>query len=70
MQKYSPGSVIKPFMALTGLREGVIDANTQFVCAGGIRVPLDFDETDGNNYGCWAKDGHGAMAVEKAIEQS
>jgi penicillin-binding protein 2 len=70
MQKYPPGSVIKPFMALTGLREGVIDANTQFVCAGGIRVPLDFDETDGNNYGCWAKGGHGAMAVEKAIEQS
>lgn len=70
MQKYPPGSVIKPFMALTGLREGVIDAGTEFYCGGGIRVPLDFDETDGNNYGCWAKAGHGAMSVERAIEQS
>jgi penicillin-binding protein 2 len=70
MQKYPPGSVIKPFMALTGMREKVIDANTQFFCGGGIKVPYDFDESKGNIYGCWAKAGHGAMAVEKAIEQS
>jgi penicillin-binding protein 2 len=70
MQKYPPGSVIKPFMALTGMREKVIDVNTQFFCGGGIKVPYDFDESKGNIYGCWAKAGHGAMAVEKAIEQS
>jgi penicillin-binding protein 2 len=70
MQKYPPGSVIKPFMAMTGLREGVIDASKEFVCGGGIKVPLDFDESKGNVYGCWAKAGHGAMYVEKAIEQS
>ena len=70
MQKYSPGSVIKPFMAMTGLREDVITADTQFVCAGGIKVPYDFDESKGNIYGCWAKAGHGVMSVEKAIEQS
>ena len=59
MQKYPPGSVIKPFMAMTGLREQVISADTQFVCAGGIKVPYDFDESKGNVYGCWAKAGQG-----------
>jgi penicillin-binding protein 2 len=70
MQKYAPGSVIKPFMALTGLREGVIDAGREFHCGGGIRVPLDFDLSKGNNYGCWLKTGHGAMNVSTAIMQS
>jgi penicillin-binding protein 2 len=70
MQKYAPGSVIKPFMALTALREGTIDATREFYCGGGIRVPLDFDETDGNNYGCWLKTGHGAMNVSTGIMQS
>jgi len=71
MQRYPPGSIIKPFMALTGLREKVIDASTTFACGGGIRVPLDFDESDGNNYGCWQRNpGHGAMNVHDAIVQS
>ena len=70
MQKYAPGSVIKPFMAITGLREQVINENTVFTCNGGIRVPLDIDESKGNVYGCWLKSGHGDMAVERAIEQS
>ena len=41
MQKYPPGSVIKPFMALTGhAGEGDSTSNTQFFCGGGIKVPL------------------------------
>jgi len=70
MQKYPPGSVIKPFMAISGLREGVIDANKTFFCGGGIRVPFDFDETKGNTYNCWATSGHQDMSAEMAIEQS
>jgi penicillin-binding protein 2 len=71
MQKYPPGSTIKPFMSLTGLREGVIDADKSFHCGGGIRVPLDFDESKGNNYGCWNRSpGHGTMNVHDAIVQS
>ena len=70
MQRYAPGSVIKPFMALSGMREKVIDAGTQFTCGGGIKVPLDFDESKGNTYGCWAKAGHGTLDLETAIEQS
>jgi penicillin-binding protein 2 len=70
MQKYMPGSVIKPFMAMTGLREKTIDANKQYSCAGAIVVPFDFDESQGNTYKCWQTAGHGAMNVESAIEQS
>ncbi len=57
MQKYPPGSIMKPFMALTGLREGVIDPGTEFYCGGGILVPLDDDESKGEDYACWLRDG-------------
>lgn len=71
MQKYFPGSIIKPFMALTGLREEVIDPGTEFNCGGGIQVPFDYDESKGNEYGCWNRNpGHGPLSLEGALIQS
>lgn len=70
MQKYMPGSVIKPFMAMTGLREETINPDKTYTCAGAIVVPFDFDESQGNTYKCWQTAGHGAMNAESALEQS
>ncbi len=71
MQKYSPGSIMKPFMALSALREGTIDPGTSFNCGGGIKVPFDYDESKGNAYACWQRNpGHGELSLEGALIQS
>jgi penicillin-binding protein 2 len=60
---YPPGSVFKLVTAITGLEEGVIDENSEFSCAGSIRM--------GNQVRhCHKKQGHGAMNVINAIIQS
>jgi penicillin-binding protein 2 len=71
--QFPPGSTIKLFTALAGLREKVIDANTTFTCTGGIYVPFDWDITRGVPYLCWQhKDdiGHGPQDLIGAIERS
>ena len=70
MGRYPPGSTIKPFMALTGLREGVIAPDSTFSCRGGIKVLLTFDQSKGQEYKCWASGGHGDLNLENAINQS
>lgn len=70
---FPPGSTIKLFIALAGLREGKIDETTQFTCTGGIRVPNTWNEAEGNTYPCWNhvnEDGHKAVSVVDAIERS
>jgi penicillin-binding protein 2 len=70
---YAPGSTVKLFVALAGLREKVIDANTQFKCTGAIQVPWTWDETKGNIYPCWiyrTGTGHQELSVVDAIEHS
>ena len=71
MGKYPPGSTIKPFMALTGLREGVITGDSTFTCRGGIKVLLTFDRSKGQEYNCWNLKGtHGELDLSGAINQS
>jgi penicillin-binding protein 2 len=70
---YAPGSVVKLFVALAGLREGVIDAGTKFKCTGAIQVPWTWDETKGNIYPCWiyrTGGGHDDVNVIDAIQHS
>ncbi len=71
---FAPGSTIKLFMALAGLKEGVIDESTTFTCTGAIQVPWTWNEAEGNYYLCWihsaANDHHGDVAVVDAIERS
>ncbi|MCC6791556.1 MAG: hypothetical protein IT336_07730, partial [Thermomicrobiales bacterium] len=71
---YAPGSTVKIFLALAGLRDGYIDANKTYLCRGAILVPWTWDETKGSPYYCWvhtAPSGeHGDVNVVAAIEQS
>ena len=60
---YSPGSTIKPLVALSALENNVIRTNMQVRCDGKI-------EMYGQKYHCWKKKGHGYMNLKSAIKQS
>lgn len=67
----SCGSTIKPFLAVTALREDKITPEKTFSCKGGITIPFEFDQSRGSDHPCWNRDaGHGEINVMQAIEQS
>ena len=60
---YSPGSTIKPIVALSALENNVINKNFKVRCSGKI-------ELFGQTYHCWKDKGHGLMDLRNAIKQS
>ena len=60
---YSPGSTIKPLVALSALENDVISPKLKVECKGKI-------EFYGQTYHCWKKKGHGFMSLRNAIKQS
>ena len=63
---YSPGSTIKPIVALSALENGIINPNFTVNCRG-HKNPL---ELYGQTYHCWKKEGHGFMNLRNAMKQS
>ncbi len=63
---YSPGSTIKPLVALAALEYGIINPKLKVKCKGHDH-PY---ELYGQKYHCWKKDGHGTMSLRNAIKQS
>ncbi len=63
---YSPGSTLKPLVALAALEFGTIDPNKAILCKG-HKHPY---ELYGVKYHCWKKHGHGYMKLRNAIKQS
>ena len=63
---YSPGSTIKPIVALSALENGIINTNFTVNCRG-HKNPL---ELYGQTYHCWKKEGHGFMNLRNAMKQS
>ena len=63
---YSPGSTIKPIVALSALENGIINTNFTVNCRG-HKHPL---ELYGQSYHCWKKEGHGFMSLRNAMKQS
>lgn len=63
--QYPPGSTVKPFMGLGGLKTGVIDFSTAEWCPGYYRLP-----GSRHKYRCWNHGGHGTVSLRKAIIQS
>ncbi|MBW6410906.1 stage V sporulation protein D [Clostridium weizhouense] len=60
---FEPGSIFKVVTAITGLEEGIVNANTDFSCAGGLHF--------GNRYiKCWRTQGHGAQKFPDIIQNS
>tara|TARA_B110000196_G_scaffold126773_1_gene109882 strand:- start:1291 stop:3258 length:1968 start_codon:yes stop_codon:yes gene_type:complete len=60
---YSPGSTIKPIVALSALENDVITPNFKVNCKGKM-------EMYGQAYHCWKKKGHGVVDLKGAIKQS
>ena len=63
---YSPGSTIKPIVALSALENGIINPNFTVNCRG-HKHPLEYY---GQSYHCWKKQGHGFMNLRNAMKQS
>ncbi len=63
---YSPGSTIKPLVALAALEYGIINPKLKVKCKG-HEHPY---ELYGQKYHCWKKEGHGIMSLRNAIKQS
>ena len=60
---YSPGSTIKPIVALSALENGVITPNFTVKCEGK-------KEMYGQTYHCWKKEGHGFVNLNNGMKQS
>ena len=60
---YSPGSTIKPIVALSALENGIVNTNFTVQCTGKT-------EMYGQTYHCWKKKGHGYMNLRNAMKQS
>ncbi len=69
---YPPGSTLKVFLALGALKENVINSQSYFTCTSGIWVPYTWDESKGDRYLCWLREGggHGTLDLVQAIERS
>ncbi|MFP6654421.1 MAG: penicillin-binding protein 2 [Myxococcota bacterium] len=60
---YPPGSTYKAFVAIAGLAEGLIDADTIIACPGHF-------ELGQQTYRCWKRTGHGPVDLMKALAES
>ncbi|MDC1282032.1 penicillin-binding protein 2 [Pelagibacteraceae bacterium] len=60
---YSPGSTIKPIVALSALENGIMDTDFKVKCEGKM-------ELHGQTFHCWKEKGHGWMSLNNAMKQS
>ena len=60
---YSPGSTLKPMVALSALENEIIDENFKVNCTGKI-------EMYGQTFHCWKEKGHGVVDLKNAMKQS
>ena len=63
---YSPGSTIKPIVALSALENEIISPEFTVHCKG-HKNPL---ELYGQTYHCWKKEGHGFVNLKEGMKQS
>ena len=61
--KYSPGSTIKPIVALSALENGIVNPQFTVKCEGKV-------EMYGQTYHCWKEKGHGFVSLKNAMKQS
>ncbi len=60
---YPPASTIKPFLALAGLQEGLVDPKWSVYCRGSITLY-------GHTFRCWRRGGHGTVDMKRGLEVS
>ena len=60
---YSPGSTIKPIVALSALENNIINTSFKVKCTGKM-------ELYGQTFHCWKEKGHGWVSLNNAMKQS
>ena len=60
---YSPGSTLKPIVALSALENNIVDPDFKVKCTGKIEL---FEQT----FHCWKEKGHGYVNLREAMKQS
>ncbi|MEN9921129.1 MAG: hypothetical protein RLZZ517_107 [Candidatus Parcubacteria bacterium] len=65
---YTPGSIVKPYMAIAALNEGVVDQYTNIVSTGKLEVPNPYDPEHPSYFSDWKA--HGPVDVRKALAVS
>jgi penicillin-binding protein 2 len=65
---YTPGSVVKPYIALGALNEGVIDSETIIHTTGSISIPNPYDKTKETVFRDWKN--LGSLSMRQAIAMS
>jgi penicillin-binding protein 2 len=62
---YTPGSIVKPFVAYGALAEGIIDPDAVIVSTGRIVIPNPYNPDNPSFFNDWRA--HGAMTMREAI---
>jgi penicillin-binding protein 2 len=65
---YTPGSIVKPYIALGVLNEKVIDPSTIVLTTGSISIPNPYDETKSTVFKDWKN--NGALDLRHALAMS
>lgn len=65
---YTPGSIVKPYVAIGALNEGVVTQNTQIMSLGKLEVPNPYDPSNPTYFSDWKA--HGLVDVRKALAVS
>lgn len=65
---YTPGSIVKPIMALAALNEGIISPDKQILSTGSIRVENPYDATKPSIFKDWKA--HGWTDMRRALAVS
>lgn len=65
---YTPGSIVKPFIALGALEEGVIDPNKKILSTGSISIPNPYDAAQSTVFRDWRA--HGWVDMRQALAVS
>jgi len=65
---YTPGSIVKPFLALGALNEGIISPDKKILSTGSISIPNPYDKTKPTIFKDWKA--HGWTDMREAIAVS
>lgn len=66
--EFVPGSVVKPFIALMGLKNGIVTAEEKIYTNGSIMIPNRYNSSKPSIFRDWKN--HGVVDLKKAMAQS
>jgi penicillin-binding protein 2 len=66
--QYTPGSIVKPYLAIAALNEGIIRPETSFVSTGALRLANPYNPGQFSEFTDWRA--HGVVDLQKALAVS